>query len=67
MQITGENLVLVRQGLVDALAEVHNQIATCPDVTFYESSIDELYVYRIHYERLLARVEASLKKEGYTL
>lgn len=67
MQITGQNLCLVAEALRDAKAEMHNQIATCPDVDAYAEDIDECEVWIMRYNKLLARVERALIKEGYTL
>jgi uncharacterized protein (UPF0179 family) len=63
MIFTGNNLRLVRQGLSYALQEVHNQIATCPDVIHYADDIDALEVERTKLERLKARVDRAIAKE----
>ena len=41
MTFSGKNLVLVREALDLAHAELHNMIATCPDVSMYEEEIEE--------------------------
>jgi hypothetical protein len=67
MQITGQNLCLVADALRDAKAEMNNQIATCPDVDRYVEELDDCEVWIMRYDKLLARVERALIKEGFTL
>jgi hypothetical protein len=64
MQITGRNLELVRDALWGALADVHNAIATCPDVVAYADDIEEHEKERQEYLRILARVQAAVDKES---
>lgn len=49
MIFTGKNLQMIREALEYAKSEVHNMIATCPDVityaddiTYYESEMEKL-------------------------
>ncbi|PQV51841.1 hypothetical protein [Paraburkholderia sp. BL21I4N1] len=63
MIFTGKNLRLVQAGLIDALAEVHNRIATCPDVEEYAEDIAILEIDKADYEKLLARVAKAIEKE----
>ena len=62
MQITGKNLRLVHDALIDAIAEVHNRIATCPDVFYYADDIEECEQEKAAYESLLARVQQNLTR-----
>ena len=64
MNFTGTNLILVRQALELAIDEVHNQIATCPDVDLYAEEIEDLERDKASYERLLRRVDKVLFPEG---
>ena len=64
MQFTGDNLLLVRDALVDAQAEIHNQIATCPTPDDYYADIAELEFWRVKYERLLRRVNKAIERES---
>jgi hypothetical protein len=57
MRFTGKNLELVREGLELALAELHNQIATCPDVIEYGEDIEQLQAKEKVYQALLAKVD----------
>jgi hypothetical protein len=67
MKITGKSLCMVRRGLIDAKDWIHNEIATCPDPSAYAADIVELEADRERYTKLLVRVEAALRKEGYTI
>lgn len=62
MIFTGKNLLMVKRGIALALDEIHNQIATCPDVIRYEDDIVELEAEKARFERLLARVDRALVK-----
>jgi hypothetical protein len=63
MNFTGSNLRLLRCAVSLALDEIHNQIATCPDVVEYEGDIAILEQDRIMFEKLLARIDAGIEKE----
>lgn len=63
MIITGRKLQIVRNALELALGEVHNQIATCPDVFLYGAEIDELNATKVRLERFAMRVDKALAKE----
>lgn len=65
MTFSGKNLVFVRSALDDAISNVHNEIATCPDVFSYEYAdhLDELEETKKVYERLAARIDRRLKEE----
>ena len=67
MQITGRNLCIVREALDDAVSGLRNQIATCPDVILYSEDLDEYEAWIMKYEKLIARVDRALIKEGYAL
>jgi hypothetical protein len=62
MQITGKNLELVRYALDLADAELHNQIATCPDVEKYAEDIIEIEREQVKVRKLLARVNKALNR-----
>ena len=57
MIFTGKNLVIVRQALEYAKAEIHNQIATCPDVVEYEEDIDEYEQEMEQLQKLCDRID----------
>lgn len=57
MKFTGKNLELVRSSLDLALMEIHNQIATCPDVRAYAEDIQELEKERAAIRRLIDRID----------
>lgn len=57
MQFTGENLVLIREALELAQSELHNQIATCPDVYEYADDIEELESEKRKLKRLMDRID----------
>lgn len=63
MNFTKHNLAMVRRGIYLALMEIHNQIATCPDVIEYSEDIDELEQERAAFERLLRRIDSAIAKE----
>lgn len=64
MQFTGKNLVLVLWALNDAIHEVHNQIATCPDVNEYAEELDEYEAQKTEYTILRNRVLKTCIKQG---
>lgn len=57
MQFTGRNLQLIRDALDLAHAELHNQIATCPDVLLYEEDIEAIEAEQARLMRLMARID----------
>lgn len=61
MIFTGRNLELVRDGLRYALAELHNRIATCPNVfdPVYAEAIEELEEMQKDVFKLLTRIYAK--------
>jgi hypothetical protein len=59
MQFTGKNLEWVAYGLALALNEVHNQIATCPDVIKEADYIAELEAEKAYLTKLHDRVAAK--------
>jgi hypothetical protein len=63
MNITGKNLRLVHQGLSYGIQEVHNMIATCPDVFAYADEIEGYEREKEALERLQARVWAAIGRE----
>lgn len=64
MNFTKSNLAMVQRGIVLAIAELHNQIATCPDVIAYEADLGELEQEKASFERLLMRVDRAIAKES---
>lgn len=63
MQFTGKNLATVYRALELALGELHNQIATCPDVVLYASDIEELEKEQDVIERLMVRIDRSIIRD----
>ena len=63
MKFTGHNLEMVKQSIELALAEIHNQIATCPDVNRYAQELEDLEAEKARFQRLLDRVTHNLTKE----
>ena len=61
MQISGKNLDLVAETIELALAELHNQIATCPDVIKFADDIEEIEIKQNQLLRLQQRI---LTKQG---
>lgn len=64
VRFTGKNLELVARGLEYAASEIHNQIATCPDVALYAEDLAELDAEKRLVESLHAKVVAALAKEA---
>lgn len=64
MNFTGRNLVLILWGLNDAMSEIHNQIAICPDIFEYHEEITEFKEQLQEYEKLRDRVQAACIKQG---
>lgn len=60
MQFTGKNLELVREALELADAEVHNRIATCPDVVKYADDIKELEEKQAQLRKMMERIDRSM-------
>lgn len=63
MIFTGKNLRMIRTAVTLALGEVHNQIATCPDVNQYADDIAALEAERDKLEKLRDRMDAAIVKE----
>lgn len=63
MHFTGANLARVRRGVDLAVDELHNQIATCPDVVRYEDDIAELHAEKVEFQRLLVRIDKAIERE----
>lgn len=63
MQLTGRNLQLARDGVSLGIDELHNQVATCPDVNLYEAHLDEIEAEIEEMQRLLARMDRAIAKE----
>ena len=61
MQISGKNLDLMAEAIELALAELHNQIATCPDVIRFADDIEEIEIKQNQLLRLQQRI---LTKQG---
>lgn len=64
MQFTGKNLILILYALNDAIFEIQNQIATCPDVREYWEDLEELDDDKQEYVKLRDRVLATCIKQG---
>lgn len=63
MKITGKNLRLVRNALDLADAELHNMIATCPDVIEYAEDIEDYERQREELSRFMAKIDAAIQRE----
>jgi len=63
MIFTGLNLERIREGITLAIAELRNQIGTCPDIHAYGRELEELDDEVEYYEQLLARIDRGLEKE----
>ena len=63
MNFTGKNLELVREAVELAIREVHNQIATCPNVYEFSEEIEDLEEQKAKLEKLLARMEVHVQKK----
>jgi len=63
MIFTGLNLERIREGITLAIAELRNQIATCPDIHAYGRELEELDDEVECYEQLLTRIDRGLEKE----
>ncbi len=61
MQISGKNLDLMAEAIELALAELHIQIATCPDVIKFADDIEEIEIKQNQLLRLQQRI---LTKQG---
>ncbi len=57
MKFTGKNLEMVLRGISLAIDELHNQIATCPDINEYADDLAELRAEQRKFQRLLARID----------
>ena len=64
MTFSGNNLLQVRDALMLALGELHNQIATCPDVDFYEDDIEALEAEQLRIKKLVTRINVRLGHTG---
>ena len=64
MNFSGKNLQLVRDALDLAIAELHNQIATCPDVREFADDIAAVEREKMRIGSLRARVDAAIAREN---
>jgi hypothetical protein len=64
MQITGRNLALVELAIDYALVELHNLIATCPNVAEYADDLAEIEALRDRMRGLGLRVSAAVSRES---
>lgn len=64
MKFTGHSLKLLRQGVLYALDETQNQIATCPDVNLYGDDLAQLEADSVRFNNLLERINKAIAKEG---
>ena len=60
MSFSGANLLRLRDSLDLALSDLHNSIATCPDVNLYAEAIEEYKTEKAKVGQLLARVNKKL-------
>lgn len=63
MTLSGINLKRIRDAIDLAMAELHNQIATCPDVVLYATDIDELEAEKAQLQKLAKRMDIAIAKE----
>lgn len=63
MKFTGTDLERVRRGITLAIAELKNQIGTCPDVNAYASELDALDDEVYYYKQLLKQIDLNIKAE----
>lgn len=63
MIFTGKNLVLVRDAVLGAQAEIRMQIGSCPDVIEYEEQLQELDAELLQFDRLLKRIDKAIERE----
>lgn len=63
MRFTGKNLVWIGYALSLAQDEVHNLIATCPDVKDHANNIAELERDKAQLERMQIAVANAIAKE----
>lgn len=63
MKFTGTDLERVRQGITLAIAELKNQIGTCPDVNAYASELDALDDEIYWFKQLQKRIDLNIKAE----
>ena len=61
MTFSGASLQMVRYGLGLAIDELHNQIATCPDVNHYGADIDACEAEIVILEHMCKRVDKKLE------
>jgi hypothetical protein len=61
MIFTGKNLELVLEALSLAVDDIHNSIATCPDVVEYADELQELYKKQTLIIRLYDRVNSKFE------
>jgi hypothetical protein len=64
MTFSNSSLQMVRRGISLACDELHNQIATCPDVNEYAEDIVEYERELDCFKKLLVRIDKKL--EGAT-
>lgn len=59
MTFAGNSLIFLRDALDLAIAELRNQIATCPNVIRYSDDIDACEEDISHIERIITRIDAK--------
>ena len=60
MKFTGRNLQWVKYAMELAVDEIHNQIATCPNVFEHETAIEELEQQQKQLRAIIARIDTEL-------
>lgn len=63
MKFTGANLRLIHTAVDLAIDELHNEMATCPDVIHYSEMLNDLQEEQDIMKRLLIRIENAIEKE----
>ena len=59
MKLSGRNLQLVWMGLNHGISDLHNQIATCPDIFEFAKDIEVIRELMEEFERLALKIENS--------
>ena len=60
MKFTGRNLQWVKYAMELAVDELHNQIATCPDVVHYAEDIERCENQQKQLRAIIARIDTEL-------
>lgn len=63
MRIAGKDLKRIERAVELAKDEIHNRIATCPDVVAYADDIKELRAEKVRMELLLKKIQRGIAQE----